>query len=228
MAKSKSRVSRGKKAKRSRRKNPNQLSLAVMKNFPERLKFLHTYWYRSSALGTGATAHGTNIWRANGVFDPDQTAGGLQPLNYDLMSGIYQRTKVLKCKVSATFYNNVNKPVIASLIYQGQSLVDMSNALVYDPSALPHSKSTTLAPAGIDGSLKTLVLELDLPKIIGVSYIDELYSAPYNGSPSYSLYFSTNACSTDGTAVNTLLCMTKIEYTVLWYDPYYPEMAALD
>lgn len=59
----------------------------------------HDYFSFTSTAG----GSGINIWRANGIFDPDYTNVGHQPLYRDTYAGIYDFYTVIGSKINVTF-----------------------------------------------------------------------------------------------------------------------------
>lgn len=66
-----------------------------------RLKYGENFTYASLLAGT--TAY--NTFRANSIFDPDQTNVGHQPRYHDQLAALYGYYYVEKCTIKATFHN---------------------------------------------------------------------------------------------------------------------------
>lgn len=75
----------------------NQLRYADLKTF---------------TFGAGFYAHN---FRANGMYDPDQTGTGHQPLYYDELTAIYNHWTVLKAKIKITYIGNEDYDLILTL-----------------------------------------------------------------------------------------------------------------
>jgi hypothetical protein len=60
------------------------------------------------ALAGGANLYAAQVFRMNGMYDPDETGGGHQPRGFDQLvsaSGPYTRFTVTRCEVTAVFKN---------------------------------------------------------------------------------------------------------------------------
>lgn len=75
--------------------------------FPKQLRMKHRY---VEILNVGSTlgALVTHNFRANGMFDPNQTGTGHQPMYYDQMTAIYNHWTVVKSKISIQLFDNTN------------------------------------------------------------------------------------------------------------------------
>lgn len=85
---------------RERRKAVKNLSLAkVGKGFPKKMQMTHKY---NDVIGLTSNlgSIGTWVFSANGMYDPDITSTGHQPMYFDQMSAIYDHYTVIGSKIS--------------------------------------------------------------------------------------------------------------------------------
>lgn len=59
-------------------------------------------------LNPGALVTDSHLFRANGIFDPDQTGTGHQPYGRDTYASIYNHYRVLKSTISMTSSTSIN------------------------------------------------------------------------------------------------------------------------
>ena len=74
--------------------------------FPKKLKTTLRYTTVISLASAGATQ--SYQFSANGIFDPDLTGGGAQPLYFDQLMGIYDHYTVIGSKIKYTIVPNGN------------------------------------------------------------------------------------------------------------------------
>lgn len=68
--------------------------------FPKQL--FNTLRYVSQTPLTVTLGSARHIFRANGMFDPDQTGSGHQPLYFDTLMAVYQHYTVLRSRIKIT------------------------------------------------------------------------------------------------------------------------------
>lgn len=86
------------------------------------LRYADVYTLTST---TGATT--SQVWRANGCFDPDQTGGGHQPLFFDEWAAVYNYYTVLGSKIKVTLHNASD--YAGTVCLQGSSTSSLSSTV---------------------------------------------------------------------------------------------------
>lgn len=61
------------------------------------------YYDYAKTLSGGVGAVPTNFYSANGLFDPDFTGTGHQPMGFDQMMALYEQATVLRAHIKVTF-----------------------------------------------------------------------------------------------------------------------------
>jgi len=69
--------------------------------FPAKLKIKHTYCDLIGLTSTSGVPQ-KYIFRANGMFDPDVTASGHQPMYYDQLTALYNHFTVISSNIKCT------------------------------------------------------------------------------------------------------------------------------
>lgn len=88
---------------RARRSSiPRQVSVDLGLGFPRQLKITHRYAESFDLTSTSGTVAYYNF-KANGMYDPNTTGTGHQPLYFDELSGIYNHYMVVGSKITYTF-----------------------------------------------------------------------------------------------------------------------------
>jgi len=82
------------------RRNTVQRSVGSLgKGFPSRLTFTHTYVDNFTLVSTLGSI-GTQVYRLNGMYDPDYSNTGHQPMFFDQMTPLYEHYTVIASKIT--------------------------------------------------------------------------------------------------------------------------------
>lgn len=131
------------KAKRQGRRGKNSASQGkdqvfrslggYQTGFPRRMRMTHRYF--DSVVMTGTS--GANVsqqWKANGMFDPNQTGTGAQPVFFDNMTALYDHWVVIKSHIKTEFTCDVPTLVCTYIDDDTSLATDVTTALL-QPSA---------------------------------------------------------------------------------------------
>jgi len=89
--------------RRGRKRNTGyKASFTKQIGFPRQLTIRHRYVDNQRIVSTTG-ALSTLSYRCNGMFDPDASAGGHQPMYFDQLTAIYDHFTVIKSKIKLTF-----------------------------------------------------------------------------------------------------------------------------
>jgi len=69
------------------------------------MKYGRLPYMEYTSFSTGAIAANAHVFSANGLFDPDITAAGHQPMGFDQMMLFYEHYTVTKAKLTVNFWN---------------------------------------------------------------------------------------------------------------------------
>ncbi len=152
-------------------------------------------------------------FNSNGLYDPDQTGTGHQPLGFDQYAAQYNRYRVLKMDYQVTFGN----PAVSyssfrcTVAHVNGSTVPSSPAMF----EIPYSKQGVVGTYGnaltLRGSFNLTKLNADPAKY----RIDDRYSALVTGNPTEVMYCHL-AIMPNASA--TLRVHVKFVYHVEFYD----------
>lgn len=107
------RVRRMFKKKGSRRVTKLRTAVSTGLGFPRRLTQTHRY-AQTGTLSTGALgALVTYNFRCNGMFDPDASGAGHQPMYFDQLTALYDHYCVIGSKMTITFCQADTAPTTA-------------------------------------------------------------------------------------------------------------------
>lgn len=81
------------------------ISVPVRPLFPLRSKVLRLNYYENVSVTTGASSVGNYVFAANGLYDPNITGTGHQPMGFDQMMLIYNHYTVTRSRILVTARN---------------------------------------------------------------------------------------------------------------------------
>jgi len=111
------------------------------------------------AATTGADLYGLHVMRANGIYDPDYTVVGHQPLGRDLLAQRYYRYVVMRSTIEITPAINTTTTTLANVFL---TLLPVTS---FDQSSL-----TTVLEQGGTTSVQILPTAGQQPKTIARTY----------------------------------------------------------
>lgn len=173
-----------------------------------KLRYVDTYTLTST---TGSMA--TQIWRANSLFDPDETGVGHQPLYRDEYAGIYNHYVVLGSKITA-YVCNVSS---GSALTVGLTGDDDASLSLTSTTRMEQNNSTftMLGKTGSGHDCATLVCTYEPRRDTGIdAKADGKASTAQGSNPDENYNWALWCTSTDSSATNTLNALVEIEFTV--------------
>lgn len=183
---------------------------------------LSTFKYNQTISFTVASAAaGQNVFKLNGMFDPDTTGTGHQPYGFDQMLNIYQRYVVLRTRVIVSFSPSSDRLMVgitaASTVTT--SVTDLATFSLAAES--PHSQSKALSfgggpPAVMRASYATnLLLGTTRTQMMA----DDLFQGTTSTDPTnltvLTVYWYNAAGGSITSSVNVCLW-----YEAMLFDPY--------
>lgn len=161
------------------------------------------------SAGTGTVA--SNVYAANGTFDPDITGVGHQPLYRDNYAALYDQYTVIGSKITATFLSNT----------PGQGMIvgivgDDDSSTTNNLETLMEQNNSISAMVGAPGAPPVTLSQTFEPNMaFGVDAIDDGASATAVGSnPTEIWCYKVYAISQDATTATSCVIKVEIDYTV--------------
>lgn len=171
----------------------------------------------TSTIGSAAAY----VFSANGIFDPNITGTGHQPIGFDQMMLMYEQYTVIRSHIKVTFLAT-DEPIRVAITL-GPDATPPSNSMIAMENGL--IKSTIVAGAGGDSGtnrLKTLTLSCDVPKYFGKQYQAVLGDTQLQGdianNPLEQVYFQVLAWDPYGSSA-TVAFDAVISYDVMYWEP---------
>lgn len=210
-------VKKGKFATKVKKNVPRNLtSVNLGLGFPKRVVCTHKYvGFRDLTSTTGLV--GTYRFSCNGMFDPDSTGVGHQPMYFDNLTAIYDHYTVIGSKLTLK--------VVPKNVTQGPGAVavfvndDTSTAITNIGTAVEQSSGTSalLLPVGQSVPL-TVTKYWSAKKTFGGSILgNDNLQGNASADPTESQFY--DICYQDigtGSASSTIQLWVEIEYTAVW------------
>lgn len=201
------------KSRKPRRNVRNNTQVKLGLGFPKQMVITHKYAETVSITSTGGV-QGNYIFSANGLFKPNVTAAGHQPMYFDQMAALYNHYTVIGAK--ATF----------------RITPQAANEDAFR-ICLTMEDDTTITPAGVDSNIEqsksswrlvspnannTIVLRstYSAKKVYGGSVMaqEEQKGTP-TANPAEESYFALTM-QASGVATATAEFIAFIEYITIW------------
>lgn len=206
-----------------RKVTPNS-KVVIMRNpkytAPAGVQVVLRYSHRAD-LDTAIASLNTTVLRGAGAFDPDFAIGGHQPLGFDQWSALYQRYRVVSCKITADFLSEaIDTPFDGCIPFV--CATETSSAFTFPDTYMeqPYSKAgIMLRHSGISSTRITMnVKTADFEGDSGALF-DKDYTADIGGLPTRDWFYHVGAVNSDPSAL-TLDCKVHciLEYTIRFYD----------
>lgn len=154
-----------------------------------------------NAAGAGAA----NVYSLNGMYDPDFTGVGAQPMWFDQLltvSGPYLKYRVTQVGVNVTFASMVNGNVYC---YVNATSSNSIPASLIAAQQKPFAKSAILMPATSGKGQHVFRFTVDLANVLGVTRAhllnDDYYAGSYTANPLQGCYLQIGIFAAPGGAV---------------------------
>jgi len=207
-----------KKRKTFRRKTNTKFktNVSVGKGFPKKMTMTHKYCELITLVAnTGAVAK--HLFSCNGLFDPNTTGSGHQPMYYDQMSLVYNHYTVIGSKIKISCVN-VNGPSVSPAFWVSLAQNDDST-VTYQNLATQAEQSdgqTRLSPAGAT-SLPRMTSKWSAKKTFGGSVLaNDNLQGSVGTNPAEQTFWVLCTQAVDGFSSVTMDVRIDIEYIAVW------------
>ncbi len=163
-------------------------------------------------------AMASHAFSCNSLFDPDITATGHQPMNFDQIALGYQHYTVFSSKIRMTYVKSI---VAARIPGVFGVFVDDNQVFTYGtPESIMESNqyaSKWLVNSGIEPSTRTVTSYFNAKKFFGVtSLASSIYRPNVGSNPSEGATFFCYIGEIAGNDVDIAQFIIEIEYTALF------------
>lgn len=162
---------------------------------------------------------GEYVFSCNGLYDPDITGTGHQPMPFDDMMSLYDHYTVIGSRIRVDFHNSdTTNPVICGIYLRDTSTSPSDPRNVLENGM---SKWKLLAPKGSGGDTKSMTLDFSTKKHLGVSH--PLASSEVRGNltsnPAEGYFYHIFCCTPDGGDGAEVDFVVTIEYIAVLTEP---------
>jgi len=178
-----------------------------------------TYYEPAITLYSGASIAGTYVFSANGLFDPDITSTGHQPMGFDQMMLSFEHYVVLGARMTANFRNaTTTLPADVSISRNAGTTALTDYVRLVENGNMVRTKLNAINSFD---AISTLSLPINIAKFGGVDDIldNPSYEGSLSANPAEQSYFHLsvwNPSTTDAVALNI---EAFIEYDVIFREP---------
>lgn len=205
-------VKRQPKSKRRPQKgNPPSYSGFGKQTFPKHL--CNTLTYVEQQPLTLTTGFGKYIFSANGLFDPNITGTGHQPLYFDQLTALYNHYTVVRSRIQVNVVGQTafTSPYFISL-YVDDDTTTATDALLASERVGSSFSAATPAVAPFD----VLNASWDARKFFGPNPQDQAeLRGTSSANPTEQSYFVIQAYDPSGSS-STLQMFVRIHFDVIW------------
>lgn len=167
--------------------------------FPAKTRKMLRYSSNSS-LSSIAGVVSSWVYSANGLFDPDISGTGHQPMGFDQMMLSYEHYTVIRAKAYITFKNtSTGTPVVAITVAPSPTPITVIDQII----EFGGLTQCNLEVKGQYGANKTLTAGCDISLLNGASKILDfnVLRGDVANNPAEQTYFVVQMWSADGTTV---------------------------
>lgn len=199
---------------------------SVRSPFPPTLWTVMSYSETFTLAQAATTVPIARTYRANGLFDPREAVGGIQPRYYDSLLGPddgtapYRRYRVHGCKISATVWpinGNANQSNCLITLLPRRSVVT-SPSTIDEQRERPYGRHLAMTstasykPRKVKNfiKMKTLLGHKDLMDV-------DATAASHDGLPAEQIYWDVLLCDVQGTNTASATIQVNLQYYVQLY-----------
>jgi len=216
------------KAPTKPQEQPYAIALYKAPLFPATIKQYGQLYY-DHALGLTAPVSGNAVsyfFTANGMFDPDITGTGHQPMGFDQMMLLYNQCTVVHSSITVTFYGNGLACRCAVALYPSASALTsadqiMENGLV--KSVAVNMQGTNTA---INNKLQSVTLDCDVKKYFArpsdqAVVDDSLLATTVASNPTEQVYYGISVwqLDPDGSTTSSIGFDVLLNYDAIYWEP---------
>lgn len=186
--------------------------------FPFRTRKNLTYSSAFIGVSSGAGTIGTYVLSANGLFDPDITGTGGQPMGFDQMMVFYNHYTVIRSRIKLMAKaTSAVGPVVAITVSGTATPLTVVEQFMENGQA----QMVWLTPVGVAGSVVSMGRTINASKFQG---IDDLMDDPnmrgdVSSNPTEQLYFHIGVWNPVDSVVVSAAIQFAVEYDAFFHEP---------
>ncbi len=207
--------------RRKKRSNFNRRSgPGLTRAFPIGKKFVFKtrYFDRLVALNPGAGGLAVSqVYSLNGLFDPDISGVGHQPIGFDQIMPLYDHYTVIGARARVTFSNTSALHSQICMLH----LKDSATTSVDVDSIIENglTRYSVVGPLAAD-SVKSMTINCSVKKFFSKNIMDENnFQGTITSNPSEQVYLHLTVAPMEGLDSSEVNCNVLIEYVAVLTEP---------
>jgi hypothetical protein len=185
---------------------------------PTRKRTHLSYFESAVTVISGVSVAGTQVFSANGLFDPNITGGGHQPMGYDQMMLFYEHYIVHSCKCTVVSVTSAVGPIFVSL---SRNAGATPTTVITDLVENGNIEYQALPVGAVQTIFDKMVMVLDVAKFGGVD--DILDNPEYRGAigtnPAEQSYFHLSVWNPYSAATLSATFSVLLEFDASFVEP---------
>ncbi len=187
---------------------PTTMTSLGSQGFPKKLKVVHKY---VEALNfTAGTPSDVRQFSCNGLYDPNITGTGHQPLYFDQLSGIYNHYTVFRswCKYILV---TTSVPCLVSHYIEDDTTVSSGT------QSAEMSTATVTTHSNLAVKPTVLTRSWNGKEFFGGDLFDnDLLTGSASANPTEQMYFTFNVTAMDGVTIPSYSVLVEVHYEAVW------------
>lgn len=183
---------------------------------PKVFKWKTKYVETIVGLNPGAAGIMANyLFSCNGLYDPDITGAGHQPIGFDQLMPLYDHYRVIGSRIRATFANTDStfSQMVGIKIQDNTTVSETDMGILIENGPM---RWTTVAALNGGDSVKTLTMNFSAKNYFGKSALsDNDYRGDVSNNPDEQAYFRLVAQPTSANDSGDVRVTVEIEYIAI-------------
>lgn len=214
---------RNRKPRKPKRKryynNRSMLGQALASPIGRSFKTMVRYVDKNIQLNPGLAGVPANyVFSLNGLYDPDITSTGHQPLGFDQFMDMYDHYTVIGARARVTFSNtDASYHQLVALQLKDTNTVSTTTNEILENG---NNKWATLGTHTSGQSVKELVVNCSISKFFGRKVMaGDKYSGTISSNPNDQVFLHLHAGPLEATDADIVDATVDIEYIVVFTEP---------
>lgn len=192
---------------------------ASVAGFPLKLRTKVVY-SDGVSLNPGSVAVAKNSYSLNGLFDPDITGTGHQPMGFDNYMGVYSKYTVLATYMKVTLcVSDSNSVAFGILVHDGGQGIPTSLPVYLEMQGQCKYELVSLGASTVGQKLPVVFTKRYIAKELMRSYGDDTLSGDASNNPSAQLYGTVFVGGLGAADAGAQFLQVKIVYDVEFHNP---------
>lgn len=199
----------------------NQATMAmynggVPRPLGRQIKAEHSYAVVNIQLNPGISGLASNyVFSVNGMFDPDITGVGTQPVGFDNMTGLFDHYTVIHSKIRVDFYSSDNATSVCCGVLVKDNASTSNNVMNLLCGESVSSMVDPQNPTTMISKSVNVSKFLGRPNILS----EDDCRGSSTSNPAEQAYYHVFAQPNSTNDVSSLFCVVRIDYVAVWTEP---------